>query len=203
MSDFAPDPRTNLEDELLIQAYLDQELSAVEAGAFEARLAAEPLLRQSLEDWRALYGQIEMAAPPRLERDMAPVVLARLREAPLAESKLRPLLLVELLIALIVGLVAWPLWRFSALWVSSQPTISAWGRSVAADLEGFAREFDPTIYLQQVVVPLVEQLSGGWTRTLATYSLSLQYLVPLVVIGFALWLVSTRLLWQNQPLDFT
>jgi anti-sigma factor RsiW len=41
-------------DELLLHRFLDGEIAAAEVAAFEARLGAEPLLRQRLEQQRAL-----------------------------------------------------------------------------------------------------------------------------------------------------
>ena len=41
-------------EELLLHRFLDGELAAAQTAAFEARLAAEPLLRRHLEDARAL-----------------------------------------------------------------------------------------------------------------------------------------------------
>lgn len=79
-----PDTSSDLE---LASAYLDQELSAKEAQAFEARLSSEPglaALVQELRDDQALW--LEACPPPEVPRPE----LARAHELVLASLRSRP-----------------------------------------------------------------------------------------------------------------
>lgn len=74
------------EDEALLTAYLDGEMTEAQAAAFEARLEAEPELMAKAADWRAVDRQITDALAPLAEGPVPDELLYSLglaRPAPL------------------------------------------------------------------------------------------------------------------------
>ncbi len=78
------------DDEALLTAYLDGEMSEAEAAAFEARLAAEPELMALAGDWRAVDQRITQALAPVAEAPVPEDILRRLGLAAPPAAALSP-----------------------------------------------------------------------------------------------------------------
>jgi hypothetical protein len=71
----------DLDDELL-SAYIDNELSAEERAAVEARLASDPAAQQLLHELRSVSQSVEAMPTEKLSRDLSDSVISAVRGSP-------------------------------------------------------------------------------------------------------------------------
>ncbi len=184
------DDKLTLEDELLLQAYLDGELMLDQQQAFAARLEREPGLTAVLHQWRALLAELDTLPEPQLTRDLSAGVLSRLDyPAALPVRAWRPLLTAQFALALLTALLAWPLWSsLAAAWLTFQPALPDWAALARDWTAWWAALWTPDVWLT------------GWTAVwqgatqVVPFSLSL--LLPLAVVTAVLWLASVRFVWR-------
>ncbi|MBK7180960.1 MAG: hypothetical protein IPH82_27920 [Chloroflexi bacterium] len=185
------DDKLTLEDELLLQAYLDGELTPDQRQVFAARLEREPGLTAVLHQWRALLAELPTLPEPQLTRDLTAGVLTRLDPmAALPTRSWRPLLSAQFALALLTTLLAWPLWKpLAATWWASQPALPDWAALAQTWTARWAVLWTPDVWLT------------GWTAVwqgavqIVPFSLSL--LLPLAVVTAVLWLASVRFVWRT------
>jgi anti-sigma factor RsiW len=183
--------KLSLEDELLLQAYLDDELSLAERQLVETRLAKEPHLTAVLNQWRTLNEELDTLPIPQLTHDLRAGVLAQLAPAEPSNARdWRPLLLGQIVLALVIALLAWPLWQLSLTLPTLSFVLSAWSELVQkgvvwwdaqfAFLHGWMAQFTAVLQGIDQVIPV-----------------SLSILLPLVIVMAVLWLVSVRFVWRS------
>ena len=189
-----------LADELLIQAYLDGELTPAEWERFSARLAAEPVLRDALEVYAQLFAAVEEMVEPALSRDLETVVVNRLAAGRQSVPFLRRLALIEILVGVMVLLLAWPVWQVSAGWLANQ----GWLQEQATDFlngnlarlaEGITG-FDPAGLIARLAG--YAELRPAVAALLPGDALSLELLLPLALVTGLVWVVSTHGLWSGR-----
>jgi anti-sigma factor RsiW len=194
------DNKLTVEDELMLQAYLDGELPSDEQQIFEARLTREPVLTAVLRQWRNLMADLDTLPEPQLTHDLTAAVLARLDppQVPLTRGW-RPLLIAQVTLTLLTALLAWPLF---ASWPAVRLVLPDWAlflRFVWSDMaqEGMAwwtaNVWTPEVWLAQ--------WTAVWQGLDQTISMSLSLLLPLVVLAAMVWLVSLRFIWRSAPLS--
>lgn len=182
------DKEVTLEDELLLHAYLDGELSPAQRDQVAARLAVEPAFAAVYEKWRYLLAEIGDLPEPRLARDLTAGVLQRLEPVPAASAPFwRPLLLGQTMLALLLALLAWPLWvvlpAFLPRW--SLPDWPVMAQAWLATLAGWESGLERLVFF--------------WQGMQQGASLSLSLLLPLGVGVALLWLMHLRFLWRSAP----
>jgi hypothetical protein len=181
------DPQLTLEDELLLQAYLDGELSPLESDQFAARLAAEPTLTAAYSQWRGLWAEFDSLPEPQLTRDLSDAVLRRLLpQAPLIPVW-RPLLLTQAAAAVLLALLAWPL--LAAL----SPISPDW---TWPDWAILIQSWQTAAGLWQLTL---NRWAAVWQSAFEAQPLSLSLLLPLAALAAVMWLIQVGYLWRATP----
>lgn len=181
------DPQLTLEDELLLQTYLDGELSPAESRQFAARLAAEPALRAASEQWRNLLAEFDHFPEPHLSRDMSAEVMRRLSPQPLPVPVWRPLLLAQAILAALLALLAWPLLAALA------PTARHW---TPPDWVVLLQGWQTAVDTWQLTV---SNWTAVWRSAVDAWPLSFSLLLPLAALAAVMWLIHVRYLWRSAP----
>jgi anti-sigma factor RsiW len=179
----------NLEDALLLQAYLDDELTPDEHAALTARLAREPALTAVLHQWRTLSAALNALPQPQLDRDLTAGVLARL-EAP--TSLPARVLVAQAALTLLAALLVWPL-------------LAAWPalRLALPDGAGMLRlAGDELGQGWQMAYAWLVAAWAEWTAVwqgVAQVWPSLSWLLPLALAAALAWAFSMRAVWHSAP----
>lgn len=179
------DPQLTLEDELLLQTYLDGELSPAESRRFAARLVAEPALRAAYEQWRGLLAEFDGLPEPQLTRDLSAGVMGRLSPPP--APVWRPLLLAQAILAALLALVAWPLLAALA------PTALHW---TPPDWAVLLQGWQTAVGAWQL---MLSRWLAVWHSAVEAWPLSLSLLLPLAALAAVMWLIHVRYLWRSAP----
>jgi anti-sigma factor RsiW len=179
----------NLEETLLLQAYLDNELTPDEREALIARLAREPALTAVLHQWRALSAELNTLPEPALNRDLTADVLARLEaSAPLPAR----VLVAQAALALLLALLVWPL-------LTALPTLRLafpdWTSLMGLAADEFGRGWQ-TAYAWMIAV--WAEWTAVWQGMGQVWP-SLSWLLPLALAAALAWALSMRAVWHSTP----
>ncbi len=183
--------KLSLEDELLLQAYLDDELSPAERQLVEARLAQEPELTAVLNQWRTLNDELDTLPVPQLARDLTSGVMTQLALPAAPPTRTwRPLLILQVVLALLIALLAWPLWQLSVTWPTVSYVMPKWSELTQQWMVWWTTQIG-------LLDGWLDQFTAVWQGMDQVIPISLSVLLPLAVVMAVLWLLSVRFVWRS------
>jgi anti-sigma factor RsiW len=180
------DPQLTLKDELLLQAYLDGELSPAEGHQFAARLTAEPALRAAYDQWLSLLAEFDGLPEPQLTRDLSAGVVRRLSPQ-MPTPVWRPLLLAQAAATILLALLAWPLLAVLT------PTLPNW---TPPDWAALMQGWQTAAGLWQLTL---SRWAAAWQSAFEAQPLSLSLLLPLAALAAVIWFIQVGYLWRATP----
>jgi hypothetical protein len=204
-------------DDAVLNEYLDGVLDAVQGAALEAHLEGCAGCRLRLVELRAVFLALEGLAEARLERDLAPDVLAALASRSQGRAVMIPPVLklgfvAQFLLAAGLSMAAWPLiarrlpvGRLTWLGQSMLSQLKIWSQQATIEgsslLEAVSAQWESFLRLAQ---DFVRQGLDAWSH-LPVHGLGLQIpwleLVILLVVAGLFWLAANGLLLRPPRLD--